>query len=132
MPGEVDAQTTVRRLIEAFGAADIDGMRPLLAADLRAYVTNAEGGADAVVGADEYLARVEAMDLPSAEFRIELTQLVEPTPGQVLAMVEINATRGERRLHNHAAHLLSIVDGVVAEWWMVEALPAESDAFWSR
>ena len=72
-------------------------------------------------------------DLPSAEFRIALhAQLVEPTPGQVLAMVEINATRGERRLQNHAAHLLSIVDGVVAEWWMVEALPAESDAFWSR
>jgi hypothetical protein len=29
------------------------------------------------------------------------------------------------------AHCLFVRDGLVAEWWMVEALPAESDAFWS-
>jgi hypothetical protein len=36
-----------------------------------------------------------------------------------------------RALHNHAAHCLLVRDGRVAEWWMVEALPAESEAFWS-
>jgi hypothetical protein len=29
-------------------------------------------------------------------------------------------------------HLMTVRDGVVSEWWMVEALPAESDAFWSQ
>ena len=31
-------------------------------------------------------------------------------------------------LHNHASHLFFVRDGRVAEWWMVEALPAERDA----
>ena len=35
------------------------------------------------------------------------------------------------RLHNHAAHCLYVRDGLVTEWWMVQALPAESEAFWS-
>jgi hypothetical protein len=46
----------------------------------------------------------------------------------VIAMVEVNASRGGRTLHNHAAHCLFVRDGLVAEWWMVEALPAESEA----
>jgi hypothetical protein len=52
--------------------------------------------------------------------------------GRVLAMVEVHAERGGRSLHNFAAHLLRLDDaGLIAEWWMVEAKPAESDAFWS-
>jgi hypothetical protein len=44
----------------------------------------------------------------------------------VIAMVEVNASRGGRTLHNHAAHCLFVRDGLVAEWWMVEALPPEA------
>lgn len=105
-------------------------MRSLLADDLRAYVTNRDGGVDEV-GAEEYLQRVAAMDVPGAQLTLTITQTVVPRPEMVIAMVEVNATRGGRTLHNHAAHLLLLRDGLVAEWWMVEALPAESDAFWS-
>ena len=125
-----ESEAVARSLIAAFSAADFDGMRSLLADDLRAYVTNAEGGVDEVVGAGEYLGRIEAMDLPSARFSVSITQMVVPAPGQVMAMVEVRAARGDRRLHNHAAHLLTLDDGRISEWWMVEALPAESDAFW--
>ena len=45
-------------------------------------------------------------------------------------MVEIRAHRGDRSLHNFAAHLLRVAGGRVAEWRMVDAKPAESDAFW--
>jgi hypothetical protein len=76
--------------------------------------------------------RVEAMDLPSARFRIAITQLVTVRPDLVMLMVEVNAARGSRTLHNHAAHLLTVRGGIVSEWWMVEALPSESDAFWSQ
>jgi GNAT superfamily N-acetyltransferase len=60
-----------------------------------------------------------------------LTQAVAPRPEMIIAMIEVNAARGGRTLHNHAAHCLFVRDGLVTEWWMVEALPAESDAFWS-
>lgn len=130
MPGS-EAEDIVRHLLDRFNAGDIGGMRETLADDLRAYVTNAEGGVDAVTGADEYLGRIAAMDLPSARFSVSVTQLVTVRPDQVMVMVEVHAARGDRRLHNHAAHLLSLEDGRIAEWWMVEALPAASDEFWT-
>jgi hypothetical protein len=130
MPGPGDAESIARELIEAFCAADTRRIHSLLADDLRAYITNREGGVDEV-GAEEYLQRGAAMDLPGAQLKLAITQAVAPRPEMVIAMVEVNAARGGRTLHNHAAHLLFVRDGLVAEWWMVEALPAESDAFWS-
>ena len=124
------AESIARQLVDAFCAVDIHRMRALLADDLKAYVTNPEGGVDEV-GADEYVERVARMDLPTAQFTLDVTQAVEPRPDMVLAMVEISASRGDRTLHNHATHCFFVRDGLVAEWWMVEALPAESDAFWS-
>ena len=46
-------------------------------------------------------------------------------------MVEIQAEREGRRLHNFAAFLADVDDGRVSRLWMVEALPAYSDEFWS-
>jgi hypothetical protein len=77
------------------------------------------------------LRRVAAMDLPGARLELTITQTVAPRPEMIIAMVEVTAARGGRTLHNHAAHCLFVRDGPVAEWWMVEALPAESEAFWS-
>jgi ketosteroid isomerase-like protein len=125
------SEQLARRLIDAFSANDLEAMRSCLADDLRAYITDSEGGVDEVIGADGYVARVEAMDLGSAEFRVDITQLVTVRQDVVMVMVEIHAARAGRSLHNHAAHLLFVEDGLVREWWMVEALPAESDAFWS-
>jgi hypothetical protein len=130
VPASKSAESVARELIEAFCAADTERMRSLLADDLRAYITNREGGVDEV-GAEDYLRRVAAMDLPSAQFSLAVTQAVAPRPGMIIAMIEVNAARGGAILHNHAAHCLFVRDGLVAEWWMVEALPAESEAFWS-
>lgn len=123
----------VERFLAAFSAADFGSMRELLAPDLVAWVTGADGTMDRVEGREEYVRRIEAMDLPAARFRVDLTQ--PPTAvedGGVLAMVEVHAERGDRTLHNFAAHLLRFDGGGrIAEWWMVDAKPAESDAFWS-
>ena len=72
------------------------------------------------------------MDLPAAEFSVELTQAPVPVgPDLVMLMVEVHAERGGCTLHNFAGHLLRIDGEQIAEWWMVDAKPAESDAFWS-
>jgi hypothetical protein len=47
----------------------------------------------------------------------------------IIAKVEVDGARNDGALHNHAAHCLFVRGGLVAEWWMVEALPAESEAF---
>ena len=121
----------VERFLSAFGAADMEAMRELLDPDLVAWVTNSVGEMDRVKGRDGYLERIEAMDLPAASFRVELTQPpVSVPPDLVLALVEVHAERDGRTLHNFAAHLLRLADDRIAEWWMADAKPAESDAFW--
>lgn len=69
-----------RGFLDAFSAADVEGMRAMLAEDVIAYITNAEGGVDRVQGRDAYLSRVEAMDLQSARF--SLNQLRSPPAPQ--------------------------------------------------
>ena len=129
---EAEPAAIARELLEAFSAADFGRMRAVLAPDLLAFVTNDEGGEDEVRGRDEYLGRIEAMDLPAVRFSVELTQSpVVVEDGVVLVMVEVRAHKGERRLHNYAAHLMRTADGVITEWRMVEAKPAESDRFWA-
>lgn len=120
------------RFLDAFSAADFDAMRSILAEDVVAYVTEADGAMDRVEGRDAYVSRLEAMGLPSARFSVELTQPPVPVDSdQVLVMVEIRAQRGGRSLHNFAAHLLRVTAGRITEWRMVDAKPAESDEFWS-
>jgi ketosteroid isomerase-like protein len=118
-----------RQLIDAYGAGDLGAMRRLLADDLVAYVTNSEGGADRVEGAEAYLRRVPVV--ADAEYSATVTQVVTPAEDQALGMVEIKAERQGRTLHNHAAFLARVRQDRVTELWMVDALPADSDEFWS-
>jgi ketosteroid isomerase-like protein len=128
----VARRDVAERFIAAFSAADFDAMRELLAPDLVAWVTDAEGTMQRLEGREDYLGRVEAMDLPAASFSVELTQApVLVDADKVLLMVEVHAERGGRTLHNFAGHLLRIDGGQIAEWWMADAKPAESDTFWS-
>ena len=127
-----DPRTVVEDFIAAFAAVDADAMGALLDEGVAAHITNAQGGADRIEGRDELLARIGAVDYGAAQLTIEVTSTVEPSPGQVLAMAEVHASApsGEK-LHNFAGHLCSVSDGRITEWWMVEALPAESDRFWA-
>lgn len=116
-------------MIEAFDRGDLEGLRACLADDLTSYVTNARGEVDKVQGADAYVRRLP--DTSEAEYGVTLTQGVAVSEDEVLAMVEVRARRRGRELHNHAGFLGRVHHGRIAELWMVDALPAESDAFWA-
>jgi ketosteroid isomerase-like protein len=119
-------------LLEAFNAGDLDRMRELLAPDLIAWVTNADGEGDRVTGREEYLARIAAMDLPAAQYRVTLTRSPAAIDDHLLLlMIEVQAERNGRRLQNFAAHVLRVDDGRVTQWRMADVKPAESDQFWS-
>jgi hypothetical protein len=125
MPGP---EQVVRSLVEAFSAHDEQGMKAALADDVTAYVTNGEGGVDAVHGRDAYVQRLLALQAP--ELAVDVTQSVTVAPDQALTMCEVRAERNEQTLHNFAAFLATVVDDQIIELWMVEALPAYSDEFW--
>jgi len=118
-----------RRFLGAYAGGDRETAAALLADDLVSYVTNADAGVDVVRGRDEYMRRVP--DLRSAAGSLELTQVVEVDAERVLIMVEIRARREGMELHNFAAFLARIRAGRIAELWMVDARPEDSDRFWS-
>ncbi len=82
-------------------------------------------------GRDDYVESFRAMDVPSANLELTVPNIVEVEPGRVLVMVVVRAERDGRSLHNFSGQLATVRDGRITELWMVDALPAESDRFWS-
>lgn len=124
----VDLEQLARTLFDAYGRGDLEIVASLLSAEVVFNVTNAAGGVDRVEGRDEALARLP--DLSGAELRTTVTQVVAVDDERVLTMVEIEARRHGRELHNVAAFLARVPHETVAEIWMVEARPAYSAEFW--
>jgi ketosteroid isomerase-like protein len=129
-PVTSEAVATVRGFVDAFGRNDLDGMRALLSDDFTGYVTTADGGTREV-DREGYVASVQGMDVPSARLSLNMPNVVEVEPGRVLVMVEVHASRHGRTLHNFSGQLATVRDGRLTELWMVDALPEESDRFWS-
>jgi ketosteroid isomerase-like protein len=128
----VDPKEVATRLLQAFNDGDLDRMRALMDPELVACVTDAAGEAQPVTGADAYLDRIAAMNLPAVSYRVTLTQApVALEDDLILLMVEVRAERDGRRLHNFAAHVLRVRDEKVTEWRMADAKPGESDRFWA-
>jgi ketosteroid isomerase-like protein len=127
-----DIKNVADRFLRAFDNADLATMRQLLADDVVAYITGADGEETRVAGADNYLAAIAAMNLPAVDYSVTTTGApVLVDPDRLLVMVEVRAARGDRTLHNFAAHLLRVRDGRITQMQMVDAKPAESDAFWA-
>lgn len=127
-----DIRDVADQFLRAFDEADLAAMRELLAVDLVAFVTGPDGEEHRVDGADSYLAAIEAMNLPAVDYSVTATGApVLVDPDRLLVMVEVRARRGDRALHNFAAHLLQVFNGRITQMRMVDAKPAESDAFWA-
>jgi ketosteroid isomerase-like protein len=123
-------ETVLREFVDAFAGLDSDAMSELLDEHVVAHITNDSGGADRIEGRTTLLGRIGEVDYGGADLRMGITSSVQPAPDLALAMVEVRAERGADSLHNHAAHLCRVRGGRIVEWWMVEALPARSEAFW--
>jgi ketosteroid isomerase-like protein len=125
-----DLEGLARRFFGAFGRDDdIESMRNAMAEDAVSWITNAEGGSDRVEGREGWIARVPSLE--GAEGRVDVVQVVGVDADHMLTMIEVHAVRKGHTLHNFAAFLTRVQDDRIAELWMVDAKPAESDAFWS-
>ena len=123
------ARDVVLGFMRTFERGDLRVLRESLTDDFTGHITTADGGVRDV-DRDGYVESVRAMDVPTANLRLDIPNVVEIEPGRVLVMVEVHAQRGGRTLHNFSGQLATVVDGKLSEIWMVDALPAESDDFW--
>ena len=125
-----DLEGLARRFFGGFGRDDAtEVMRNAMTEDAVSWITNAEGGSDRVEGREGWIARVPSLE--GAEGRVDVVQVVPIGADLMLTMIEVHAARKGRTLHNFAAFLTRVQDDRIAELWMVDARPAESDAFWS-
>ncbi|MEI2728467.1 MAG: nuclear transport factor 2 family protein [Candidatus Nanopelagicales bacterium] len=124
-------EQTVVDLVQAFAGGDSAAVKSRLADGLVAHVTQSDGSTRQVVGSANYAAIVDAMDPLSANLQMEIPQIMTIEPGLVMAMFEVHAARYGRRLHNFSGQLFRFDGDVIDRIWMVEALPRESDEFWS-
>ncbi|MEM7442774.1 MAG: nuclear transport factor 2 family protein [Pseudomonadota bacterium] len=123
-------EAVVRRFVEAFDAADLEAIAACLGENVVAEVTQRDASTIELHGRAAYMANVEALDIPAVRPRVWITQIARVSDTQVLFMVEGKIERKGRKLHNHAAYLMTIADDRIQRIWMVEALPEESDTFW--
>jgi ketosteroid isomerase-like protein len=127
-----DASALIDRFLSSFNSGDLGAMRTALADDAVAFVTAPDGTSMRLTGADMYIAALEAMNLASVDYSVALTQApMTVSEDQTLIMTEVRASRENSTLHNFAAHLLRVAGGKIVEMYMVDAKPAESDAFWA-
>jgi ketosteroid isomerase-like protein len=124
---------TLGTFLDAFNRADFETLRAVLGDDLVAHVTTDDGGDAVVEGPIAYVGSLrEMVQRAGATYTVTLTQdPVSIPPDSVLVMLEIRATRGDRRLHNFSGQLFRIRDGLIREIHMVDAKPAESADFWA-
>ena len=127
---DTQPDTVVQSFINAFDAADLDGIAGCLSENLVAEVPQKDDSTIELHGRAAYMANIEALDIPTIRPSAKVTQIARVGLDQVLVMVEIRAKRKGRVLHNHAAYLMTVAEGRIARIWMVEALPEESDSFW--
>lgn len=120
----------VKRFVEAFDAQDTAVIADCLGDDLVAEVTQKDASTIQLHGRDAYMANLESIGFSSVELSVAITQIAEVSAEQVLFMIEGRILRKGRKLHNHAAYLMTITEGKIRRIWMVEALPEESDIFW--
>jgi hypothetical protein len=122
----------VTRFVRAMASSDMATVRASFDPQVRAFITNAEGETDLVEGSEALGRRFPDFAAMADSFDATVTQVHEVDDRTVLFMVEIHAQRLGRSLHNFAGILLKLsAEGQMTEYRMVEALPAESDRFWS-
>ncbi len=120
------------QFVNAMATSDMAHIAASIHPSVRAYITNASGGSDEVTGREALLERLPDFASMADSFNARITQSHEVDDRTVLTMVEIRAQRLGRSLHNFAGILLRLSgDGRLIEYRMVEALPEESDRFWS-
>jgi hypothetical protein len=120
------------KLVKAIESCDYDTVRYIFKDDIQNYVTNKEGGADLVVGAENYIKALQHMNFLKVRPTLTITQIDVISEAQAMFMIEVKAAKPDRALHNFAAFLIDIDQDKIAKMRMVEALPEYSDKFWNE
>lgn len=114
----------------AFAEGNSERLRKVLAENVKSYITNAIGGVNLLDGSDALIHNLEVLDVKNVKPEIRITQTHKISENQIMIMIEAKIKRKGKSFQNYAAYLMTFKNGLIVEIRMVEAFPAESDAFW--
>ncbi len=118
--------------MKSFSKADFVRLDKLLDTNVKSYMTNREGGVNLIEGSLALITNLKSLDVETVKPTIKITQINEINAFQVLVMIEIQANRNAKSLHNFAAYLITFHNEKIIEIQMVEAKPQYSDEFWKN
>jgi len=128
---ESEIKSMVFDLVQAIERSDYKTVEKYFANDIKNYVTNKEGGINLVVGAQEYINALQSMNFRKVKPTLSITQIHVISNNQAMFMLEVNARKLDKTLHNFATFLIDIEGTKIVTMRMVEALPRYSDQFWN-
>ena len=120
-----------RRAYDAFHTGDMATMSELMASDVVWHspgsnpLSGTYRGREEVFGLFAKLA--EGTDGP---MQMNIHDILA-SDDHVVALVEVTASRGDRRLEGRAVHVMHVSDGRLTEFWNFPEDPAAGDEFWS-
>lgn len=126
-----NAEKIVNNFILSFSSGNTEQIASFLSEKMTGYVTNAEAKANKTVGREAFMATIPC-DIETVKPEVKITQILSVKRNLILVMVEVNAQRKGKQLHNHAAFLIRIKLKKIDEIYMVDALPKYSDEFWKN
>jgi ketosteroid isomerase-like protein len=120
----------IRRLYAARARDDRDGVRAILADDVRWHDPYPPPHGGDLVGADAVIAGVieRAGELTGSSTRLDLRDVIA-SDTHALALVDWSATLDDRRMSGTEGAVYRIVGRRVVEAWFFPEDPAASDAF---
>jgi len=122
----------VRRGYAAFQSGDMDTLRGLFADDIvwhapgRNQLSGDFKGIDAVIGTF-----AKTFELTQGSFVLELHDVIA-NDEHAVALVRINAKRGDASLEDNSVQVFEISDGKVTEQWLYPGDLYAADAFWGQ
>lgn len=125
-----DMEAIVTSFIQAYATVDLAKLESLFLPNAIFHMTTPDGSSQPI-GVQAFIQNVIDLDVKTVQPQLTIKQTVQTAAQQVLTMVEVQAQKNKKSLHNFAGFLINFEDGKIASIFMVDALPAYSADFWT-
>jgi ketosteroid isomerase-like protein len=120
-----------RRAYEAFQAGDMAAMGELMSGDIVWHAPGENPLSGTYRGKEEVFGLFAKIgELADGPMKMGIHDILA-SDDHVVALLEVTASRGDKRLDGRAVHIMHVADGKLTEFWNFPEDPAAGDEFWS-
>ena len=122
---------TAQRAYSAFLAGDMEAMSEMMSDDIVWHAPGNNPLSGTYRGKEEVFGLFSKIgEMSDGPMELDIHDILA-NDDHVVALLEVRASRGERRLEARTAHIMHVVDGKLTEFWNFQEDPSLGDEFWS-